>query len=368
MKIICEQSKLINGVNIVLKAVPSKTTMEILDCIKIKVHEGKIILIGNDMSLGIETVVQGDIAEEGDVVVSAKTFSDIIRNLPDNDVVLTSDESNINIRCENCNYDIPIRNASDYPDLPKIEKDKYAVVSQFTLRNMIRQTVFSIGSETEAMKIMTGELLEIKGKKMRLVALDGHRISLRNVELDAEYGDRKVIIPGKTLNELVKIVTGDVNDKVKIYFSSNHVLFEMEDTIVLSRLIEGEYYLVDNMLSGDFETKIHINKKKLSECIERASLLIKESDRKPLIFNFSNDVVDVKIKTQAGNYEDKIDIEKDGNDILIAFNPKFLLDALKVIDDEDIDIYLMNIKSPCIIKDKDETYMYLILPLNFNPD
>lgn len=368
MKIICEQSKLINGVNIVLKAVPSKTTMEILDCIKIKVYDGKIILIGNDMSLGIETVVQGDIAEEGDVVVSAKTFSDIIRNLPDNDVVLTSDDSNINIRCENCNYDIPVRNASDYPDLPKIEKDNFAVVSQFTLRNMIRQTVFSIGSETEAMKIMTGELLEIKGKKMRLVALDGHRISLRNVELDAEYGDRKVIIPGKTLNELVKIVTGDINDKVKIYFSSNHVLFEMEDTIVLSRLIEGEYYLVDNMLSGDFETKIHINKKKLSECIERASLLIKESDRKPLIFNFGQEVVDVKIKTQAGNYEDKVDIEKDGNDILIAFNPKFLLDALKVIDDEDIDIYLMNIKSPCIIKDKDETYMYLILPLNFNPD
>ena len=368
MKIICEQNNLITGVNIVLKAVPSKTTMEILDCIKMKVRDGKIILIGNDMSLGIETVVKGDIVEEGDVVVSAKTFSDIIRNLPDNEVVLTSDDKNINIKCENINYDIPVRNASDYPDLPQIEKDKFAVISQYSLRNMIRQTVFSIGSETEAMKIMTGELLEIKGKKMRLVALDGHRISLRNVELDEEYGDRKVIIPGKTLNELVKIVTGDVNDKIKIYFSSNHVLFEMEDTIVLSRLIEGEYYLVDNMLSGDFETKIHINKRKLSECIERASLLIKESDRKPLIFNFMQDEVDVKIKTQAGNYEDKVSIEKDGNDILIAFNPKFLLDALKVIDDEEIDIYLMNIKSPCIIKDKAETYMYLILPLNFNPD
>ena len=368
MKIICEQSKLINGVNIVLKAVPSKTTMEILDCIKIKVRNGKIILIGNDMSLGIETVVQGDIAEEGDVVVNAKTFSDIIRNLPDNDVVLTSDDNNINIRCENCNYNIPVRNASDYPDLPSIEKNKFAVISQFTLRNMIRQTVFSIGSETEAMKIMTGELLEIKGRKMRLVALDGHRISVRNVELDEEYGDCKVIIPGKTLNELVKIVTGDIKDKIKIYFSQNHILFEMEDTIILSRLIEGEYYLVDNMLSGDFETKVHINKKKISECIERASLLIKESDRKPLIFNYTQNEVDVKIKTQVGNYEDKIDIEKIGNDILIAFNPKFLLDALKVIDDEEIDIYLMNIKSPCIIKDKDETYMYLILPLNFNPD
>ena len=368
MKIICEQNKLINGVNIVLKAVPSKTTMEILDCIKIIAKEGKICLIGNDMSLGIETVVLGEIAEEGTTVVSAKIFSDIIRSLPDSDVVLTSDAKNINIRCESSNFDIPVRNPDEYPDLPVIKRDKFAVLSQLTLKNMIRQTVFSIGSENEAVKIMSGELLEINGKKMRIVALDGHRISLRNVELNEEFGDIKVIIPGKTMNEMVKILSGELDDKVTIYFSENHVMFEMENTIVISRLIEGNYYLVDRMISGDYETKIHINKKNLSDCIERASLLIKDNDRKPLIFNFTEDNVKVTIKTQTGNYEDKLFIEKEGEDILIAFSPKFLLDALKVIDDEEIDIYMMNIKSPCIIKDRDESYMYLILPVNFNPN
>ena len=241
-------------------------------------------------------------------------------------------------------------------------------MSQLTLKNMIRQTVFSISADNEAMKIMTGELLEIKGKKLRLVALDGHRISLRNVELTEEFGDVKVIVPGKTLNELVKILSGELEDKVTIFFSENHVMFEIKDTVVISRLIEGEYYLVDRMLSGDYETKIKINKKRMSECIERASLLIKDNDKKPLIFNYTEDMVDVKIRTQVGYYEDKIDIEKEGNDILIAFSPKFLLDALKVIDDEEIEIYMMNVKSPCIIKDNNETYMYLILPVNFNMD
>lgn len=369
MKIICEQSNLITGVNIVLKAVPSKTTMEILDCIKIVVKDSTISLIGNDMSLGIETTVEGDIVEEGSLVVNAKTFSDIIRNLPDDEIIITADENTMYLKCgSNINYDLPVRSAMDYPELPKIEKDNYAILSQLTLKNMIRQTIFSIGSENEAVKIISGELLEIKGRKMRLVSLDGNRISLRNVELSEEYGDRKVIVPGKTLNELVKILSGELEDKVTIFFSTNHVMFEINGTIVVSRLIEGEYYLVDRMLSGDYETKVNINKKKLSDCIERASLLIKENDKKPLIFNFNENSLNVKIKTQIGKYEDTIDINKDGDDILIAFNARFMLEALKVIDDENIDIYMMNVKSPCIIKDNEESYIYMILPVNFNPD
>jgi DNA polymerase-3 subunit beta len=368
MKILCEQNNLINGINIVLKAVPSKTTMEILECIKIKATDNKITFTGNDMSLGIETIIEGEIIEEGITVVNAKIFSDFIRSLPSEEVVLETDKETLNIRCGKIKFNVPVRNASDYPELPQISKDKSAVMSQQTLRNMIRQTVFSISADNEAMKIMTGELLEIKGRKLRLVALDGHRISLRNVELNEEYEDVKVIIPGKTLNELVKILSGEFEDKVTIYFSENHVLFEITNTIILSRLIEGEYYLVDRMISGDYETKVNVNKRRMSECIDRALLLIKENDKKPLIFNFNDDLMDVKIRTQIGYYEDRVDTKKEGNDIVIAFSPKFLSEALRVIDDEDINIYMMNVKSPCIIKDDDETYMYLILPVNFNAE
>ena len=215
---------------------------------------------------------------------------------------------------------------------------------------------------------MTGELFEIKGKKLRLVSLDGHRISLRNVELNEEYGDVKVIVPGKTLNELFKILSGELEDKVVIYFSDNHILFEMKDTLVLSRLIEGEYYLVDRMISGDYETKVHINKREIADCIDRATVLIKENDKKPLVFDLKNDEIEVTLKTPFGKFDERINIEKEGDDIKIAFNPKFMLDALKAVDDDEIDIYFMNVKSPCIIKDKAESYMYLILPVNFNAD
>ena len=368
MKIICEKNALLTGVNIALKAIPSKTTMEILDCIKVKAENGNIIFVGNDMSLGIETAIKGEIVEEGSFVVNAKLFSDTIRKLPESETVFSANDISLNIRCENVNYDIPIRSAMDYPDLPVIERKNFAVMSQLTLRDMIRQTVFSIGPDTESMKIMTGELFEIKGRKLRLVSLDGHRISLRNVELNEEYGDRKAIVPGKTLNELLKILSGELNDKVIIYFSENHILFEMEDTIVLSRLIEGEYYLVDRMISGDYETKVHINKREITDCIDRATVLIKENDKKPLIFDLKGDEMEVKLKTPFGNFDERINIQKEGDDIKIAFNPRFMLDALKAIDDDEIDFYFMNVKSPCIIKDKTESYMYLILPVNFNAD
>ena len=368
MKILCEKNELLNGVNIALKAIPSKTTMEILDCIKIKAENGSIDLVGNDMSLGIETKVKGEIIEEGSLVVNAKIFSEIIRKLPDSEVAFTASDVSANIKCENVNFDIPVRSAADYPDLPDIERKNFAIMSQLTLRDMIRQTVFSIAPDSENMKIMTGELMERNGKKLRLVSLDGHRISLRNVELNEEYGNQKVIVPGKTLNELLKILSGELEDKVTIYFSDNHILFEMKDTIVLSRLIEGEYYLVDRMISGDYETLVHVNKREISESIDRATLLLKENEKKPLVFDMKDTEMEVKLKTPLGNFDEKIGINKEGDDIKIAFNPKFMLDALRVIDDESIDIYFMNVKSPCIIKDKTESYMYLILPVNFNAE
>lgn len=368
MKLICTKNDLLTGVNIVLKAVPVKTTMEILDCIVIKALDNKIKLIGNDMALGIETVVNGEIVDEGSVAINAKIFSDIVRKLPDNEIAIIAEDNQVKIKCEKVNFNIAGRDAADFPALPVIEKNNCARISQLTLRDIIRQTVFSIGSESESSKIMSGELLEINGKRLRLVALDGHRIAVRNVELKDDYGKQSVIVPGKTLNEVMKILSGEIDDEVSIYFSSNNIMFELKDTIVLSRLIEGKYYMVDQMLSGDYETRIHVNNRDLMGCIDRAMLLLKESDKKPLVIGIKDDEMEVKMNTQMGKFNEKLNIERNGDDILIAFNPKFMLDAMRAIDDEEIDIYMMNVKSPCIIKDKEETYMYLILPVNFNAD
>lgn len=366
MKIKCQKSDLLNSVNIVLKAIPAKSTMPILECMVINVSESTIKLIGNDMELGIETIVKGEILSSGTIAINAKVFSEIIRKLPDNEVTIDTDSNYMaTITCEKSKFTISGKSADEFPVLPKIEKRSALTISQFSLKEVIRQTVFSI-SDNESNKIMTGELFEINENEMKVVSLDGHRISIRKIELKEAFEPTKVIVPGKTLIEVSKILSGEISDEVSIYFTEKHILFEFDDTLVLSRLIEGEYFKINQMLSADYETKVTINKKEFLSCIDRATLLIKETEKKPIIVGINDGTMELKINSTIGSMDEEIDITKEGKDILIGFNPKFLIDALRVIDDEEITIYLINPKAPCYIKDKEETYIYLILPVNFN--
>ena len=366
MKLICSKNELLKSVNISLKAVPSKTTMPILECILIDASTSEIKFTSNDMELGIETKVKGIIEEKGIIALDAKIFSDIIRKLPDNDVVISTDSNlNTTITCEKAKFTIPGKSGEDFSYLPVIEKTEGIRLSQFTLKETIRQTIFSIAAN-ENNKLMTGELFEIKNNILKVVSLDGHRIAIRKIELNDNYADKKVVVPGKTLNEIGKILSGEIEDMVDIFFAPNHIVFEFDNTIVVSRLIEGQYFRIDQMLSSDYETKLTINKREFLDCIDRATLFVKESDKKPIIIKIDDVNMELSINSQIGSLKEEIDIEKEGKDIMIGFNPKFLIDALKVIDDEQINIYLVNPKAPCFIKDENESYIYLILPVNFN--
>ena len=366
MKIICTKSNLAKGVSIVSKAVPSKTTMPILECILIDATTDIIHLTANDMELGIQTEIEGEILDRGMIAIDARIFSEIVRKLPDNDIVIETDDNlQTTIVCEKAKFDIAGKPGEEFSYLPVIEKEDSIEISQFTLKEMIRQTIFSI-SDSESNKMMTGELFEIKDNVLRVISLDGHRISIRKMELKNEVRDKKLIVPGKTLIEISKILSGEVESLVNISYTNNHIVFEFDNTIVVSRLIEGEYFKIDQMLSSDYETKLKINKKELLNCIDRATLLIKEGDKKPIIINIQDGVMELKIKSQIGSMNEEIEIEKEGKDLLIGFNPKFLIDALRVIDDEEVTLYLMNAKAPCFIRDDEESYIYLILPVNFN--
>lgn len=365
MKLVCSKSKLLNGVQIVSKAVPNKTTMSILECILIDATSGEIKLIANDMELGIETIIDGDILEKGQIALDAKIFLEIMRKLPDNDVTIVTDNSfKTNITCEKAKFTIIGKSGEDFSYLPSIERIDSIMISQFTLKEVVRQTIFSI-SDNDNNKLMTGELFEINGDILKVVSLDGHRISIRKIELKNNYPSRKVVVPGKTLNEVSKILSGDADKDVSIFFTGKHIVFEFDKTTVVSRLIEGEYFKIDQMLSSDYETKVTVNKKELLECIDRATLLVKEGDKKPIIINITDGMMELKINSTIGSMNEEIDIAKQGKDLMIGFNPKFMIDALKVIDDEEIDIYLVNPKAPCFIRDAREKYIYLILPVNF---
>lgn len=366
MRILCKKSDLLNGLSIVSKAVPSKTTMSILECILVDSTNGNIKLTANDMELGIETVIEGQIVEKGIVAIDAKIFLEIVRKLPDSTVSIdTDDDYKTYIKCEKSKFTIIGKSGEDFSYLPQVAKNNPVILSQYSLKDVIRQTIFSI-AENDSNKIMAGELFEINDNKLRVVSLDGHRISIRNIEMKNSYDNKKVIIPGKTLNEISKILSGNVEEDVSIFFTDKHVVFEFDNTTVISRLIEGEYFKIDQMLNSNYETKVSINKKEFLSCIDRATLLVKEGDKKPIIVNIEESKLELKINSTLGSMDEDIDINKEGKDLKIGFNPKFLIDALKVIDDEVIDMYMFNSKAPCFIKDADQNYIYLILPVNFN--
>ena len=271
------------------------------------------------------------------------------------ETIITSGDANIKIVG---------KSGEDFSYLPSIEKLDSIILSQFTLRELIRQTIFSI-ADNDTNKLMTGELFEVNEDKLRVASLDGHRISIRKVYLKNSYPRKKVVVPGKTLNEISKILSGDTDKDVVIFFTNKHIVFEFDNTTVVSRLIEGDYFNIDQMLSSDYETKVTINKRKLLDSIDRATLLVKEGDKKPIIINITDDNMELKINSTIGSMRELIDITKSGKDLMIGFNPKFLIDALRVIDGEEIDIYLVNPKAPCFIKDSEDSYVYMILPVNF---
>ncbi len=369
MKIICKAQNLVKGINTVTKAVPSRTTRTIQQCVLIDASYAGITLTANDLELGIETKVPGLMAEEGKIALDAKLFSEIIRKFPqDADVTLSSDEKNqTEIICETTNFNIMGKDGEEFSGIPYVEKNYKISISQYTLKEVIRQTIFSI-AEVDTNKILTGELFEIRGGTLRVISLDGHRISIRSIALKDYYEKKEVIVPGKTLKEIFRILDGGTEEMVEIYIGENHILFEFSDTVVVSRLIEGNFFQVDQMLTNDYETKVTVNRQTLMDSLDRSILLINEGDNRPVIQSITASAMRLKIVSQMGKMEDSLDIEMEGKPIQIGFNPHFLLDALRAIDDETVTIYYLNSKAPCFIRDEEQSYIYLVLPVNFVED
>lgn len=366
MKLVFTKSNLNKAVNIVSKAVPSKTTMPILECILIDAETNDIKFTANDMELGIETKIEGQILEKGKVAINAKIFSDIVRKLPDDDITIETD-ANFTATISSCKsvFHLTGQSGEDFSYLPAIERDKKISLSQFSMKELINQTIFSTAMNDNN-KMMTGELFEVQENALRVVALDGHRIAIRKVNLSEEAQAVKAIVPGKTLVEIQKILSNDAESTLTLYFTQNHILFEFENTKVVSRLIEGEYFKINNMLSSDYETKVTVNKKAFLDSIDRSTLMIKEGDKKPIIVDIKEDDLCISVKSEIGNMKENVAITKEGKDIMIGFNPKFLIDALRAIDDENVDMYMVSPKAPLFIRDKEENYIYLILPVNFS--
>lgn len=361
MKVICSKEDLLNGINIVQKAVSTKTTLAILEGILLNADD-KLKLTGNDLEIGIECFVEADVRETGSIVINSKIFGDIVRRLPDSQVLIEVKENNVVIvECEKSHFEIKGLNPSGYPALPNVEKDNILKLSQKYVKDMIRQTVFAVGTD-ENRPILTGSLIEVKNKELVLVSIDGFRLALRKKILDGDINDFSVIVPGKTLNEISKILQ-PVDDEVFIYSSANQIVFDTNNWRIVSRLIEGKYLNYNSLLNKDFETKVYINTKDLQASLERASLISMNDKNSPVKLCIGDEKVIITSNADLGAVREELNVEIEGKSLEIGYNPAFLIDALRAIDDEKAAIYFITTNAPCTIRpivENENEYAYLV--------
>ena len=368
MKIVCEKDKMLKAINSVVKGVASKTTMPILEGILIQTNDNQIKLTTYDLEIGIEYLMDCEIQEQGSIVVNAIMFSEIIRKLPDTQINISLNNQNLlEIECEGSLYKLATMNPDEFPELPKIDIENSIEIEQNLLKIMIRKTIFAVSSE-ENRPIFTGCLFEITDNKLNVVAVDGFRLAWKTNYLSTKSNNFSAVIPGKTLNEVNKIIS-DSFDTIKIGVSKNQALFEMENCKIVTRLLDGEFLNYSSVIPQNWETRIRVNKNDLQNCFERIILISSSSMEKekkyPVKVTIDIGKVTISCTNQTGDAKEELYISTEGKNLEVGFNPKYFLDALKVIEDEEIFIDLGTNISPCVIRPVEENgdYTYMILPI-----
>ncbi len=367
MKIICEKDKILKALNSVTKAVASKTTMPILEGILIQTNENEVKLTTYDLEIGIEYIIECEVKEQGATVVNAIMFSEIIRKLPDTDINIELNEKNLLvIECEGSLYKLATMNPTEFPELPQINIENSIEIEQNALKDMIRKTIFAVSTE-ENRPIFTGCLFEISNNKLNLVAVDGFRLAWKSRFLQSKINDFTAVIPGRTLNEINKIIL-DSFDTIKIGVAKNQALFEMENCKVVTRLLDGEFLNYSSVIPENWETRIRVNKDIIQNCFERISLIssssIEKEKKYPVKVMIDIGKVTISCTNQTGDAKEEIYVSTEGKNLEVGFNPKYFLDALRAIDDEEVFLDFGTNISPCIIRPVDDgDYKYMILPI-----
>ena len=367
MKIICDKDKILKAINSVTKAVASKTTMPILEGILIQTNDKEVKLTTYDLEIGIEYIIEAEVEEQGATVVNAIMFSEIIRKLPDTEIKIYINENNLLvIECEGSLYKLATMNPNEFPELPQINIENSIELEQNTLKEMIRKTIFAVSTE-ENRPIFTGCLFEVVDNKLNLVAVDGFRLAWKTKYLQTKVNDFSAVIPGRTLNEINKIIL-DSFDTIQIGIAKNQALFEMENCKIVTRLLDGEFLNYSNVIPSMWDTRIRVNKNAMQNCFERVSLIssssIEKEKKYPVKVSIDIGKVIISCTNQTGDAKEEMYISTEGKNLEAGFNPKYFLDAFRAIDDEEVFIDFGTSISPCIIRPVDNgDYIYMILPI-----
>lgn len=369
MKFSCDRNSLLNAVNKVIKGVTPRTTLPILQGILLTAKDEKLIMYSTDMEIGIECKVNAVINQEGSIVVSSKVFSDLIRKLPEDTVYFASDDNNtVNIKCGLSDFTILGNSPDEFPDIPEILKDITFSINQNVLKEMIKMTSFCVAQDMTR-PILTGILMEISKNIINMVALDGYRMAIKKYRSEDSIlngiDNFSVVIPGPTSNELVRVMEDNDSDAY-VSFTGNQILFEIDDTKVISKLLDGNYMNYKAVIPKDFKSIVIADRNDLIGAIERASLLA--SNKSNLIkFTFNEGELVISSNSEKGKMSERVNIDIEGNLIEIAFNSRYLLEALRVINSDKIKMSMINSINPMIITPvEDDDYLYMVLPVKLN--
>ena len=372
MKLSCERDLLLEIINTVQKAIRPKMSLPILDHIKIDASgNGDITFTGNCVEICIEYNSRCNVSEGGSIALESRMFGDIIRKLPDGICTISVNEENFvtKIKCGASEFNIQGISSNTFPDAPQIEERYSYTLTQSALKRLIRNTISFIAVSEGKKPIQTGELFEIKNGYLHVVASDGHRLAMVKEKIREDIENKKVVIPGQTLREMLKILK-DEDTEVKVTVSERHVLFDFGDFKLFTRILEGEFLRYEAIISAVNTINVSVDKRGIMDCLERALLLINDDDKKPdnrvpVRFSIAYDRVDISCMTGKGQVSDNVPAKIEGGNLLIGFNCRFMLDALSVCDEDTVKLEFSAPTSGCFIRPADgsNSYIYMVLPV-----
>lgn len=363
MKIKCDKYNLSNAINNVQKAISNRTTLPILEGILLKTENGKLILTGNNLDLCIKSSLDVQVDEDGSIVVPSRYFGEIVKRLPESDLSINVlDNNRIMIKSGKSEFEIAGLDPTDYPDMPSIASDNKLTIKSDKFDTLIKKTIFAV-SQDEAKPIITGELLVIKENEITMVALDGIRVAIRKDSLESSYTENRIVIPGKNLSEISKILL-DVDNDITINYDNKNILIYIDDTLITSRLLSGNFLDYEKVIPNYYKTRVTVNTKLFQESLERASIILKEGNNNIIKLNISNDIIKVYSNSQQGRTYEEVPSDVEGPELEIGFNSRYFIEILKAIDDEEIYLEFTSSIGACIIKPvKNNDFIYFILPV-----
>ncbi len=364
MKFICNTKELSNACNNVIRAVSTKVTIPTIEGILIECGSGTLSLTGYDFEFGINTTMNVDVVEPGAIVVNAKVLCNIINKLSDGDVTIETNGVSVSIVSGAAQYNITGIDADDYPELPSVNSGTTIQFEQKMLYSMITQTIFAVADSESSKPVYTGLKFEIDSNTLILIGVDGYRLAIRKEPVNYSGEAMTFIIPKKTIRELMKLMNVDSEEKVIVSIGKRHIVIEIENYSIISRLLDGEFLDYNNAVPKSIATTVLINTKDAINCIEKSLPVIENNQKNPIRCLFDKDEMRVSTVSSLGRVVDYVHANTAGDRVEIGFNSKFMLDALNNSDTDTVKIELNGPVSPVKITPiNSENFMFLVLPM-----